>query len=47
MCEATWQLRGQVGDRQVAGARVALTQNGGGWINGDTAAIAIHILSSD
>jgi acetyl-CoA acetyltransferase len=47
VCEATWQLRGQAGDRQVAGARVALTQNGGGWINGDTAAIAIHILSSD
>jgi acetyl-CoA acyltransferase len=47
ICEATWQLRGQAGDRQVEGARVALTQNGGGWLDGDSAAMSVHILSAD
>jgi acetyl-CoA acetyltransferase len=47
LCEATWQLRGEAGERQVDGARVALTQNGGGWLEGDSAAMAVHILSAD
>ncbi|MHB8690231.1 MAG: thiolase family protein [Solirubrobacteraceae bacterium] len=47
ICEATWQLRGCAGPRQVPGARVALTQNGGGWLDGDSAAMAVHILSAD
>jgi len=47
ICESTWQLRGEAGDRQVDGARVALTQNGGGWLEGDSAAMAVHILSAD
>lgn len=47
LCEATWQLRGEAGGRQVAGARVAFTQNGGGWLEGDSAAMAVHILSAD
>lgn len=47
ICEATWQLRGQAGPRQVEGAKVALTQNGGGWLEGDSAAMAVHILSAD
>ncbi|HMJ33934.1 MAG TPA: thiolase family protein [Baekduia sp.] len=47
LCEATWQLRGEAGERQVEGARVALTQNGGGWLEGDSAAMAVHILSAD
>lgn len=29
VCELTWQLRGDAGDRQVAGARVGLTANQG------------------
>ena len=29
MCEITWQLQGQAGDRQVEGARVGLTVNQG------------------
>jgi acetyl-CoA acetyltransferase len=29
VCEVTWQLRGQAGDRQVEGARVGLTINQG------------------
>lgn len=47
ICEVTWQLRRTAGARQVEGARVALTQNGGGWLDGDSAAMAVHILSSD
>jgi acetyl-CoA acetyltransferase len=47
VCEATWQLRGEAGARQVEGARVALTQNGGGWLEEDSAAMAVHVLSAD
>jgi acetyl-CoA acyltransferase len=47
ICEATWQLRGAAGPRQVEGARVALTQNGGGWLVDDSAAMSVHILSAD
>jgi len=47
ICESTWQLRGEAGPRQVEGAKVALTQNGGGWLDGDSAAMAVHILSAD
>jgi len=46
ICELTWQLRGDAGARQVEGAKVGLAQNGGGWIEGDSAAMAVHILSS-
>lgn len=45
--EATTQLRGEAGARQVEKARVALCQNGGGWLDGDSAAMAVHILSRD
>jgi acetyl-CoA acetyltransferase len=47
VCEATWQLRGQAGDRQVDGARIAMTQNGGGWLEEDSAAMSVHILTAD
>lgn len=47
ICEATWQLRGEAGARQVPGARVALTQNGGGWLEEDSAAMAVHVLTRD
>ena len=47
VCEASWQLRGEAGERQVEGARVALTQNGGGWLEGDSAAMSVHILTAD
>lgn len=43
--ELTEQLRGQAGDRQVEGARIGLAENGGGYINGDAAALVISILS--
>jgi acetyl-CoA acetyltransferase len=38
------QLRGEAGARQVEGARVALLHNGGGWLEGDNAAICVTIL---
>lgn len=38
------QLRGRAGARQVERARVALADNGGGWIAGDTAANSVHVL---
>lgn len=47
VCEVVWQLRGEAGSRQVQEPRVALTQNGGGWITGDTAAVSINLFSRD
>jgi acetyl-CoA acetyltransferase len=47
ICETTWQLRGDAGARQVDRARVALTENGGGWLEEDSAAMAVHILTAD
>ncbi len=44
ICEVVWQLRGEAGPRQVEGARVGLTQNGGGFMGNDAAAQAVHIL---
>jgi acetyl-CoA acetyltransferase len=43
--EAVAQLRGTAGARQVDGARVALTQNGGGWLEDDNAAVAVHVFA--
>ena len=43
--ELVTQLRGLAGARQVARARVALAQNGGGYLNGDIGAESIHILA--
>lgn len=44
--ELTEQLRGSAGPRQVPGARLALAQNGGGYIGKDIAAIAVSILEA-
>ena len=43
--ELTWQLRGDAGDRQVEGARLALAENGGGFIGQDVAALVLTMLS--
>ena len=43
--ELTEQLRGQAGKRQVEGAKVALAENGGGFIKDDAAALVVSILS--
>jgi acetyl-CoA acetyltransferase len=47
IAELTWQLRGQAGERQVAGAGIGLAENAGGFAAGDTAAVAITILGAE
>lgn len=42
--ELVIQLRGAAGPRQVEGARVALAENGGGFIGMGEAAMCVHIL---
>jgi acetyl-CoA acetyltransferase len=39
------QLRGEAGERQVEGAKVGLTENGGGMVRNEAAAASVHILS--
>ncbi len=47
MVEAVWQLQGRAGERQAAGAELALTQCTGGGIAGvDHAASSVHILGT-
>jgi acetyl-CoA acyltransferase len=45
-CEIVWQLRGEARERQVDGATVGLTEIAGGFVGGDSAAIAVHLLAS-
>lgn len=45
--ELTKQLRGEAGDRQVAGARFGLAHNGGGMIDIDAAATVVSILGQE
>jgi acetyl-CoA acetyltransferase len=42
--ELTSHLRGEAGARQVQGARIALAENGGGFLGEGEAAMGIHIL---
>jgi acetyl-CoA acyltransferase len=44
MFELVTQLRGDAGPRQVEGARMALAENGGGFIGMGEAAMCVHIL---
>jgi len=44
MYELAQQLRGAAGPRQVEGARIALAENGGGFIGLGEAAMCVHIL---
>jgi acetyl-CoA acetyltransferase len=43
--ELAEQLQGRSGARQVDGARVGLAENGGGYINGDVAALVVTVLT--
>ncbi len=43
--EVVWQLQGKAGKRQVENCKIGLTQNGGGHIGFDAAAMAIHLFS--
>ena len=47
VCELVWQLRGEADDRQVDGARIGLAHNAGGWLDGDNAVCAVHILTTE
>ena len=44
MHELVLQLRGDAGPRQVEGARIALAENGGGFIESAEAAMCVHVL---
>jgi acetyl-CoA acetyltransferase len=45
VAELVWQLRGQAGGRQMRRRpRIALAQNSGGWLEGESAAANVHIL---
>lgn len=44
LIELTLQLRGDAGERQVEGARIAMAHNSGGWVGEDPAVSAVHIL---
>jgi acetyl-CoA acyltransferase len=39
------QLRGEAGERQVSGAKVGLTENGGGMVGNENIVASVHILS--
>lgn len=45
--EVVTQLRGEAGSRQVAGARIGLTENGGGFLGTEEAAAAVHIFEKE
>jgi acetyl-CoA acetyltransferase len=45
ICELVEQLRGEAGARQVEGAKVALAENGGGFIRSDAAALVLSVLA--
>ncbi len=46
LVELADQLRGRAGARQAEGARIALAENGGGWIGHDAAAAVVTILGA-
>lgn len=46
IAELTQQLRGQAGMRQVSGARVALAENGGGFIENEEAVACVTLLGA-
>ena len=44
--EIVWQMRGEAGERQIKPApNIGLVENGGGNVAGETAVVAVHILS--
>jgi acetyl-CoA acetyltransferase len=46
VAECFWQLRGQAGERQVQGARLAMIENGGGFLGAGEASIVMSILEA-
>jgi acetyl-CoA acyltransferase len=45
--ELTAQIRHEAGGRQVAGARIAVAENAGGFVVDDTAAAVVTVLGAD
>jgi acetyl-CoA acetyltransferase len=45
--ELTWQLRGEAGQRQSGQPRLALAQNSGGWVEGESAACNVIVLERE
>lgn len=45
--ELVWQLRGEAGERQAGRPRIALAQNSGGWIEGESAACGVSVLERE
>ena len=45
--ELARQVRGEAGARQVEGARIGLAESAGGYVNGDSAAVAVTLVSSE
>lgn len=45
--ELTWQLRGEAGERQTGQPRLALAQNSGGWVEGESAACNVIVLERE
>ncbi|HUY27701.1 MAG TPA: thiolase family protein [Candidatus Binataceae bacterium] len=44
ICEIFWQLRGEAGKRQVHNPKIGLTENGGGMVRNEAAAMSVHIF---
>ena len=44
IAEIVMQLRGEAGKRQVEGARIGMTENGGGALGVEEASMTIHLL---
>jgi len=47
IAEIVMQLRGEAGKRQVEGARIGMTENGGGSVGVEEASMTIHIFKYD
>ena len=45
--ELVQQLRGAAGKRQVAGAKIAIAENGGGWVGVEEAACVVTVLTQE
>lgn len=45
LVKLTEQFKGQAGARQVEGARVAIAENGGGFLGSDLGAAVVTLLS--
>jgi acetyl-CoA acyltransferase len=47
LAELAMQLRGEAGERQVPGARFAVAETAGGFVGGDSAAVAVTVVGQE